>query len=65
MKLANEFWLIIGWIIGGMGGALYHQLTPCIAGCSGGKMSMFIPVIIGAAVGGLLTQVLVSLRSPQ
>jgi len=65
MKLANEFWLIIGWLTGGLGGAVYHQLTPCVAGCSGGKMSMFIPVIIGAATGSLLLQVLLSLRNPQ
>jgi hypothetical protein len=64
MKLANEIWLIIGWLVGGIGGAIYHQLTPCIAGCSGGKMSLLIPVVIGAAAGGLLLQIILSLRSP-
>ena len=65
MKHFREFWLIVGWIIGGIGGAVYHQLTPCIAGCSGGKMSLFIPVFIGAGLGGVVFQILLSLKSPQ
>ncbi|MEY4141270.1 MAG: hypothetical protein RL110_641 [Bacteroidota bacterium] len=65
MKLANEFWLIIGWIIGGMGSAFYHQLTPSVAGCSGGKMSILIPVNISAAASGLLLKVLLSIRNPR
>jgi len=65
MKLSKEIWFVIGGILGGISGACYHALTPCTAGCSGGKMSLFIPVVLGAAAGGFLFQIIYLIRNPE
>jgi len=42
------FWItLFGLVLGGLGGWLYYTLTPCEASCSGGKMSLFIPMFLG------------------
>jgi len=65
MKFSQELWFALGGVVGGISGAFYHALTPCTAGCSGGKMSLFIPVVIGAAAVGLLFQIIYLIRNPE